>query len=510
MGKFDFCRKLLNLNGQPINFDDRPYVPEMYDVTDQNLVLRCSRQTEKSTFLVNTILYEACMNPGIQMLFVCPRLEQARVFSHDRLLPSLEQSPLIRRTLQGRGARHPQVMNMRFANGSALFVRAAYHSADSCRGLSASLLMVDEFQDIAAGDLPVLQETLSHAKNGRTILTGTPKDISNHLEAAFSNSTANEWTLHCAKCDKGVILDERSLGPVGIICPNCGGSLNPRDGRWVARNPHGHWGVGFWVNHAMVPWLNYEEILDRQRGYDLAKFKNEVLGLPTTVGDHVATRAELEACCSNNPMAESLEDVSPQGRSNLIIGIDWGGGGTSRTVVVIGYMRSDYRLEICCFERFAATEDPLRVVEEIAKRCRQFRIRWIGADGGGNGRVLNRLLMDQLKASSGLFAILYSSADHEPRQDGCMMQWTVNRSASIAVLYSRIKKRQMIFPRVNQCGSFLDEFAVELAEYDDITRTVRYTHPDGMQDDAVHATNYALIVALRNFCPAEKNVDECY
>ena len=55
-----------------------------------------------------------------------------------------------------------------------------------------------------------------------------------------------------------------------------------------------------------------------------------------------------------------------------------------------------------------------------------------------------------------------------------------------------------IFPRVDQCGSFLDEFAVELAEYDDITRTVRYTHPDGMQDDAVHATNYALLVALRS------------
>ena len=67
----------------------------------------------------------------------------------------------------------------------------------------------------------------------------------------------------------------------------------------------------------------------------------------------------------------------------------------------------------------------------------------------------------------------------------------MNRSASIGVMYSRIKKKQMIFPRVEQCGSYLDEFAAELAEYDDFTRTVRYTKPDGMQDDAVHATNYA-------------------
>ena len=67
----------------------------------------------------------------------------------------------------------------------------------------------------------------------------------------------------------------------------------------------------------------------------------------------------------------------------------------------------------------------------------------------------------------------------------------------------------MIFPRVDQCGSFLDEFAVELAEYDESPRTVRYTHPDGMQDDAVHATNYALLVAVE-FLPGAKSIDDCY
>jgi hypothetical protein len=137
-------------------------------------------------------------------------------------------------------------------------------------------------------------------------------------------------------------------------------------------------------------------------------------------------------------------------------------------------------------------------------------VRWISADGGGNGHVLNRLLMDRLKSSIGIFAILYSATDHEPRQEGCLTKWTVNRSASIGVLYSRIKKKQMIFPRVEQCGSFLNEFAIELAEYDDITRTVRYTHPDGMQDDAVHATNYALVVALRSFRSTRNHTDDCY
>jgi hypothetical protein len=447
MPKLEFCRRFVALNRKPICFAGRPYLPAVY-AARRNLVLRCSRQTEKSTFLVNTILYEACTQPGIQMIFVCPRMEQARVFSRSRLLPSLEQSPLIRRQLLGSSSRRPQVTNLQFANGSTLFVRAAYHTGDACRGLSASLLLVDEFQDVAEGDLPVLQETMSHAEHPRTILTGTPKSIDNHLESMFRRSTAHEWTIDCPNCQKGVILDERSLGPTGIACPACSVPLDAAAGRWVARNPDSAWGDGYWICHPMVPWLNYDENLERQSTYDPAKFKNEVLGLSTTTGDHVVTRAELEACCGSAPMARSIEEVPPQGRERLIAGIDWGAGGAARTVLVIGYMRSDYVFQICRFEKFAGTEDSDLVVNQVATHCRQFRVRLIGADGAGTGYVYNRMLLDRLKRSDGLYAILYSAADHPPRRDGALIKWTVNRSATIGVVFTRVKKKQILFPRL--------------------------------------------------------------
>ena len=131
---------------------------------------------------------------------------------------------------------------MTFANGSQLFVRAAFLTADSCRGLSVRRLYIDEYQDIAPNHLPVLQETLSHAKDGRTILAGTPKSIDNCLEAAFSASTANEWTITCGQCHKGVILDERCLGPQGIVCPDCQVPIDPRSGRVDCPQPAVHMG----------------------------------------------------------------------------------------------------------------------------------------------------------------------------------------------------------------------------------------------------------------------------
>ncbi|MEX2142016.1 MAG: phage terminase large subunit family protein [Pirellulales bacterium] len=497
MTKQEFCERFVVLNRERISFAGRPYLPPLYDCSQRNLVLRCSRRTEKSTFLANTILYTACKEPGAKIIFVSPRHDQSMVFSTSRLLPMIENSPVIRRVLLGRRGRRPNVTRMQFDNGSAVFVRAAFQSADAVRGLSGDLLLIDEFQDVAEGDLPVLQETLSHAKNGRTILTGTPKLIDNHLEAMFRQSTANEWTITCGNCGRAVILDERSLGPRGVICPSCSGDLDPTLGRWVPKNPQATWGEGFWICHPMVPWLNYDEILERQRTYDLPKFKNEVLGLSTTTGEHVVTREELEACCTESPMTREI--LQRANGARLMAGIDWGGGGTSRTVLVIGHMRTDYTFQIGWFERFAATEDPNHVLDSIARRCNEFGVFCLAADGGGNGYTLNRLLRERVPDALGLYGILYSAVDHEPYADGMLTKWTVNRSGSIGALFSRVKKKIILFPRKSDCNSYLDEFACEVAEYDDHNRTIKYTHPDFQPDDALHATNYALLIALRGF-----------
>lgn len=499
MSKLQFCERLVRLDRKPISFAERPYLPAIYASSVRNLVIRASRQVEKSTFLVNTIIYEACTNPGVSILFVAPRTEQVRVFIHSRLLPAIEESPLIRRRLFGRNKPKTAVSHLRFAKGSQLFARAAFHSADAARGLSCQLLLIDEFQDIAAGDLPVLQEVMSHARDGRTILTGTPKLIDNHLDAVFRRSTANEWTIDCQGCAKPVMLDERVLGPHGITCPGCQALLDPRQGRWVPRNPGATWGEGFWVNHLMGPWVNYDEVLERQRTYDPVRFRNEVMGLPTTLGEHIVTRAELEACCRPVPMAASLADVPYEWQPHLIAGIDWGGGAHSRTVLAIGCMRQDYTFVVCRFESFAAREDPDRVLAEVAARCAQFQVPFIGADGGGNGHVYNRLLLDKLRRDSGLFAILYSAADQEPVQDGMLWKWTVNRSATIGTVFARVKKQTLLFPTLEDCGSFLDEFECVTAEFDDHLRAIRYAHPETQPDDALHACNYAHVLAVREF-----------
>ena len=58
--KLRFCERFVHLGEDLISFQDRPYLPAVYRCAKRNLVLRCSRQTEKSTFLANSIIYEQC------------------------------------------------------------------------------------------------------------------------------------------------------------------------------------------------------------------------------------------------------------------------------------------------------------------------------------------------------------------------------------------------------------------------------------------------------------------
>jgi hypothetical protein len=77
---------------------------------------------------------------------------------------------------------------------------------------------------------------------------------------------------------------------------------------------------------------------------------------------------------------------------------------------------------------------------------------------------MNRLLVDRTRLPNGLYAIIYAPSRHEPRQDGVLWKWMIDRTASIGVLFSRVKVRSILFPKVSESGSYLDEFACEVAE----------------------------------------------
>src|SRR6185295_1588823 len=116
-------------------FQDRPHLDAIYAAHGSRLVVRASRQVEKSTLLGNRIAYASALMPGRQILFISPRREQASLFAKTKLHPIIQQSPILRRLLWPHERNMP-IHEIAFKNGSTVFVRSAFHSADGARGIS--------------------------------------------------------------------------------------------------------------------------------------------------------------------------------------------------------------------------------------------------------------------------------------------------------------------------------------------------------------------------------------
>src|SRR5437764_245862 len=120
-----FSERLVRIKGQPFTLHDRPYLHAIYADMAPKLILRGSRQIEKSTYLSNRILWEAHAHPGRQIFFVAPRHQQARLFSKSRLRAVISDSRVLRRLLWGSDAEIP-LSDIVFPNGSTIYIRSAF------------------------------------------------------------------------------------------------------------------------------------------------------------------------------------------------------------------------------------------------------------------------------------------------------------------------------------------------------------------------------------------------
>ena len=115
-----------------------------------------------------------------------------------------------------------QVFEKGFTNGSYIFLRSAFRTADRTRGISARNLTLDEIQDMLGSEIPVIMECTSHFEDSRVLMAGTPKSFDNPIETYWLESTQNEWLVPCFRHKPIYFVDSELLltsdiNPIFII-----------------------------------------------------------------------------------------------------------------------------------------------------------------------------------------------------------------------------------------------------------------------------------------------------
>ncbi len=501
---------------EPMTFAERPYLLRPYNTPSKKIMFLTSRQTEKSTSLGNKILASMGMNALHTPLFVSPSAMQTKVFSTTRIDEIIDVSPLLKAMTHT--SLRMNLLEKQLINGSKLYLRYAYLSADRIRGLSANDIYVDELQDILQDLLPVIEETASHHVNSRSCYSGTPKTFDNTIEEYWSkHSTQSEWVIPCDRHGTPNnpsswhwnVLGERNIGKQGPICERCSKPLNPEHphAQWVEMNP-GAEIEGFRICRLMVPWFaknpsKWQEILQARERYPAAQFFNEVLALSYDSGAKPLTRAELIRCCDSSVAGDDEDAVAELGRRfPLYAGIDWSGGGSSEhaafTVLFIGgYVRGDAKFQYLYAKRF---DGPLAEADlqmkEIVRLLRKFNVRLIGTDFGGGffpNRDLTNLFGPQRVHPFQYVGRAPGKLMYKPQ----LHRYLVFRSLVMADIFQAIKKGKVAFPRWDYMKEpFASDMLNIRTEYSETLRLLQFVKVRGKTDDSFHAAQYCFLVSM--------------
>ena len=500
---------------RPFSFAERRYLAPIYNSDSKRRLLLAGRQVEKSTLLGNLILTYASTIPMFRALYVAPSSIQTKQFSRDRLADSIEASPVLQTYTNKRLLAN--ILEKKFINGSKIILRFAFLNADRVRGNSADLILLDEVQDILLDNIPVIEESASHSEYKLFLYSGTPKSLDNPLEGFWSHlSTQNEWVVPCRRHglpkDPGSwhwnILREDNIGKGELICDKCGKKIYAADpdAKWVSMNPNPKTPdpyEGYRIPQLMVPWIDMNDIVYKQTNYPRVQFYNEVLGRSFDSGLRPLTTTDIQKNCNHELSMTHFREVIPySSQFPVFMGIDWGSGESSYTVVTLGgYMPwAPEKFTIFWAKRYVGLEsEPKFQIQEIKELIEDFNVRYVGTDYGGgfwpNDNLIRKYGSNKIKQYQWIGKskkkLMYEPKLATPRHLG-------HRTEVMSDMFSAIKRGNVFqYPRWEE---WVDPHGMDFlniySEYNERTRQTVYGHSVGQPDDSFHSATYCFLASF--------------
>ena len=477
----EHCRLL---KGEPFSFQDRDYLLPIYRDNHPNVIVVKARQMEMTEMLVNWLLFNLSRHPHSTAIYTAPRADQVSRFSRDRIRKAIKDSPSLRHNLQV--AREEEgkeaITRIPFANESLLYLVSAWGDFGAIRNIPGDFAAIDEMQDVQSEALPVIMESMSHSPHRRVVLVGTASEQGSEFSRLWDRSDMKEW--------------------------------NREAKAWVPSKPENKAYSGYHISQEIAPWIlslppEHPNSIDAKRppAYSDRRFLNEVLGLfyagaakPLLTEDMLRCRAfQLSMWARLDPPFRSY------------MGVDWGGGVGSHSVVWIMAQDEWNRWRLLYAYRFIE-RDLMRQVDVVSNLISLFNVRQCVADLGYGAVQVAEL---QKRHAGTVLGCSYVQRPEKPleRKDRQefgerIVQFHVlaDRSTYIEKAISFIKfmgKEGKPFPLLqlpwadpSKIEWIIDQFTCierEKAELQSGRQYFRYVHPEGTEDDAFHSFVYALI-----------------
>lgn len=512
---------------KPLSCSARPYSFAMFHMQIGGaLSIRAGRQIGKSTsFAARQLMYAHIMGKRRSM-YIVPH--QFFLETYANRLREMERAF---RFYQVHKDFRQNLKYKEYPNESVTMLVKCLTDTQEARSKTTDEALFDECQLLDPDFLPDIEQCQKASRMPSTIFAGTSTTTDTVLETKFlessqaawllrapgyhSNSAGQGW-LNCS--DKDDVL--KAIQPMGLTNPATGKVIDVTDGRFVhqvqSRFEQGY--LGFHIPQIIIPdyanipqkWM---EIWNAFQSYDIKKFMQEILGIPTEEGMREITTQDLKSICVLPETPETLKQIaaSNNGRYKYTVsGCDWGGSDynpasrtkVSYTVNAILGICWDGSIEIIHIRQYSGM-DYRSIANQICDDYKAYNCIGIASDFGV-GAAYNMLLRENpairperhfIFGYVGPQAALIKAPSSGP---GWFNQYSLNRTEAITSLYQAIKSKRF------RCYSWdlAQERLMELLNlYRVPTETIggnsgfRYQRHGSKPDDTLHAINFAFCLA---------------
>lgn len=405
----------------PWRCDVVPFAREIMDAMSpsspyERVALQKSAQIIGTEAIINALFCAIDTSPG-PMMVIQPTVDMGTAFSREKLGPSIEDTPRIRRKVapEGRGRGGSTVNFKRFPGG--FLVITGSNSAKGLRQRSIRYLFKDDLDDFEAdvggqGDPSKLadQRTKTYASTRKIVEVSSPVAAGkSKIGAAYQDSDQRQYHVPCPHCEHEQVLrwsqvkwekdDEGGALPdtAYYLCEGCGVGIphnkKPwmlRRGRWIARNPGPNRTAGFHLSDLYSPFCTWADMVTdfvaaKDEPHRLKVFINTRLGEVWFDAADVPDWKRLLERAEDYPLT-----TCPPGVLFLTAGVDVQGDRLEVQVKGWGYKRTSWTVDYRVIWGNTLQDEVWKELADVLSttwldwRGEGLRIEWMAIDTGFN------------------------------------------------------------------------------------------------------------------------------
>lgn len=315
--------KIHNEKGDLIEFDNHPFLIDIYDDNSQNLTVMKGAQVGMSTLQIIKNHYDA-KKFKMDIIYSLPTDQDVRVFVGGKVNRIIANNSLMISDVADKDS-----IEQKQVGNSMIYFRGTWTKKAAIM-VTADRLVHDEKDSSKLDVISDYQSRLQHSKLKQIHTFSHPSLPETGIHNDWLKSDQKHWFIKCPHCNKWQFLNWDTEDPKRMsidiekqifVCKKCHGELYDWTricGQWVAKKP-GNPISGYWVPLLICPWVSAKDIIKKYKDPETTPefFYTKVLGLPFADATSKLLRKSFFQNLTGQPYAPTKND-------RVIIGIDTG------------------------------------------------------------------------------------------------------------------------------------------------------------------------------------------